>query len=224
MKITVCNSKKWLKLSDQLLSGNQILSIKKKDDLTLEALDRFKPDLVFFPHWNWIVGKEIFEKYKCIVFHTSPLPFGRGGSPIQNLIKCGYTKAPVCALAMSEEIDSGPIYDQIDVSLLGSLSEIFERIYDVVNMLMLRLIDHLPEPIVQTGNTHIFKRLGVEDNEINCKANIKDFYDSIRMLDDPSYPDAYLKLENVCIEFSEISSKGKELFCKVRISPRDLKK
>ena len=64
MKIMVCNSKKWLKLSDQLFSGNQILSIKKKDDLTLEALDRFKPDLVFFPHWNWIVSKEIFEKYK----------------------------------------------------------------------------------------------------------------------------------------------------------------
>ena len=51
----------------------------------------------------------------------------------------------------------------------------------------------------------------------------KYFYDSIRMLDDPSYPDAYLRLENVYIEFSEISRKGKELFCKVRISPRDLK-
>ena len=62
-----------------------------------------------------------------------------------------------------------------------------------------------------------------EDNEIDCKAKIEDFYDSIRMLDDPSYPNAYLRLENVCIEFSEISKKDKELYCKVRISPRDLK-
>ena len=224
MKVMVCDSKEWFKLSDQLLSNHQILSIKKKDDLTLAALDQFKPDLVFFPHWNWIVSNEIFEKYTCIVFHTAPLPFGRGGSPIQNLIKCGYTKSPVCALAMSEGIDAGPIYDQIDISLYGSLSEIFARLNDVVNMLMLRLTDHLPEPKIQTGNAHLFKRLGIEDNEINNESNIEDFYDSIRMLDDPSYPNAHLDLENVCIEFFDISRKGNELFCKARILEKDLEK
>ena len=140
MKIMVCNSKEWFKLSDQLLSNHQILSIKKKDELNLETLDRFKPDLVFFPHWNWIVSNEIFEKYTCILFHTAPLPFGRGGSPIQNLIKCGYKKSPVCALAMSEGIDTGPIYDQIDISLQGPLSEILDRLNNVVNLLMLRLL------------------------------------------------------------------------------------
>tara|TARA_Y100001934_G_C12314957_1_gene756900 strand:+ start:277 stop:951 length:675 start_codon:yes stop_codon:yes gene_type:complete len=224
MKITVCNSKEWFKLSDQILSNHQILSIKKKRELTLAALDQFKPDLVFFPHWNWIVSEEIFEKYTCIVFHTAPLPFGRGGSPIQNLIKSGYTESPVSALAMSGGIDSGPIYDQIDMSLNGPLSEILGRLNDVVNVLMLRLIVHLPEPKKQIGNAHIFKRLGIKDNEINHESNIEDFYDSIRMLDDPSYPCAYLNLENVCMEFSDISREGNDLFCKVRILEKDMEK
>tara|TARA_B100001287_G_scaffold272911_1_gene275425 strand:+ start:455 stop:1129 length:675 start_codon:yes stop_codon:yes gene_type:complete len=224
MNITVCNSKNWFKLSNQILSNHQILSIKKKDELTLAALNQFKPDLIFFPHWNWIVSEEIFEKYKCVLFHTAPLPFGRGGSPIQNLIKCGYSKSPVCALAMSKGVDTGPIYDQIDISLNGSLSEILVRLNNIVNTLMLRLMDRLPEPKIQTGNVHNFKRLGNEDNEINCVSKIEEFYDSIRMLDDPSYPNAYLNLQNVCIEFSDISREGNELFCKARIREKDMEK
>ena len=65
MKIAICNSKKWFKLSDEILSNHHILNIEKKCDLTLAALEQFEPDLVFFPHWNWIVSSEIFEKYTC---------------------------------------------------------------------------------------------------------------------------------------------------------------
>lgn len=224
MKIAICNSKKWFKLCNELLSVHQILNIENNCDLTLTALDRFQPDLVFFPHWSWIVSSEIFTKYTCIVFHTAPLPLGRGGSPIQNLIKRGHTKSPVCALAMSEGIDSGPIYDQIEISLEGSLSKIFERMNNVVNILMRRLIKHLPEPVAQIGNIITFNRLGSKDNLISYDANIEHFYDSIRMLDDPSYPSAYLSLKNVNIEFSKINRECGELFCQVRISQKDLKK
>ena len=220
MKIAICNSKTWFRLNNQISSAHKIYNFKTNDDLTLEALDKFEPDLVFFPHWNWIVSSKIFEKYTCIVFHTSPLPFGRGGSPIQNLIRCGYTTSPVCALAMSEEIDSGPIYDQMEISLDGTLSEILVRLNGVVNKLMLRLIDNLPEPVAQTGYSHTFGRLGYKDNEILSTANMAEMYDAIRMLDDPSYPNAYLRLEHVCFEFSEICRKGDTLICKVHISPR----
>ena len=224
MRIVICSSKSWFKLDPLIRDTHVVKYFQSKEELSNEALDQFKPDLVFFPHWNWIVSHEIFESYTCIVFHTAPLPFGRGGSPIQNLIKCGYEKSPVCALAMSEVIDSGPIYDQIEISLNGSLSEILGRLNSAVNVLMLRLINHLPEPKLQTGNVHIFKRLTFEDNQINYESNIEKFYDSIRMLDDTSYPCAYLNLENVCIEFFDINRKGDELFCKVRICEKDMGK
>ena len=37
------------------------------------------------------------------------------------------------------------------------------------------------------------------------------------MLDDPSYPSAYLSLKNVNIEFFEINREGDELSCRVRV-------
>ena len=87
MRIVVCSSKSWFKLNPLIGDTHVVKYFQSKDELSIETLDQFKPDLVFFPHWNWIVGNEIFESYTCIVFHTAPLPFGRGGSPIQNLIK-----------------------------------------------------------------------------------------------------------------------------------------
>ncbi len=30
--------------------------------------------------------REIFENWACVVFHMTDLPYGRGGSPLQNLI------------------------------------------------------------------------------------------------------------------------------------------
>ena len=222
MKIVICNSKKWFRLSNENSLNHRILNIQQKDDLSLDKLEGFQPDLVFFPHWSWIVGSEIYKKYKCIVFHTSPLPFGRGGSPIQNLIKRGYSKSPVSALAMSGGIDDGAIYDQEDISLEGSLSEILKKLNNAVNVIMGRLIEHLPEPIDQNGEVKTFKRLGFKDNEISYEANIEEFYNSIRMLDDPSYPSAYLSLKNVNIEFSKINKESEELFCQVRITPKEL--
>tara|TARA_B100000035_G_scaffold134831_1_gene114792 strand:- start:2312 stop:2986 length:675 start_codon:yes stop_codon:yes gene_type:complete len=220
MNIAICNSKNWFNLSEKTSSQHRILNIRKKKELSLEMLKNFQPDFVFFPHWNWIVEKEVFNEFTCVVFHTAPLPYGRGGSPIQNLIKRGYTSSPVCALSMSDGIDSGPIYDQLDISLEGNLSEILIRLNKAVNLLIERLIKNLPEPKEQNGEVKIFKRLSHKDNEISMDASFEEFYNKIRMLDDSSYPNAYLKLENTIIEFSEISKVSDEIFCKVRIASK----
>ena len=166
--------------------------------------------------------KEIFSQFNCIVFHTAPLPYGRGGSPIQNLIKRGYKKSPVCALKMCEGIDNGPIYKQKEISLEGSLSDILKRLNSAVNQLMKSLIEHLPEPSAQAGEAVTFKRLGLKDNEINLETTFEEVYDEIRMVDDPSYPNAFLSLKNILIEFSDIDKTSNELFCRVRISKKGI--
>ena len=224
MRLLVCSSRNWFKINEEISKTNTVKFITLEEELTVDSVDQFKPDYILFPHWNWIVKKDIHENYNCVVFHTAPLPYGRGGSPIQNLIMEGFQTSLVCAIKMTEKLDAGPIYSSSNISLEGNLNSIFLRLNDAVNELIVKIISKNPEPIAQVGAPHIFKRLGVEDNEIVYKANIEDFYDSIRMLDDPSYPNAYLRLENVCIEFFEISRKGEELFCKARISPSDLKK
>ena len=218
MNIVICNSQSWFELRDDISLEHNILSIKDKSELCANKLRNFKPDFIFFPHWNWIVEKEIFSHFNCIVFHTAPLPYGRGGSPIQNLISRGYKKSPVCALKMCEGIDNGPIYKQKDISLEGSLSDIFKRLNVTVNQLIKSLIKHLPEPKAQDGLARTFKRLEKKDNKINLEATFEEVYDAIRMVDDPSYPNAYLSLQNILIEFSQIEKTNDQLFCRVRIS------
>ena len=54
------------------------------------------------------------------------LPFGRGGSPLQNLITRGISKTKISALRCNEEIDAGPIYLKRPLSLHGSAEEIYQ--------------------------------------------------------------------------------------------------
>ena len=60
--------------------------ISEKDDLKIETIKKLKPKYIFFPHWSWVVSDEVITKYVCICFLMTDLPFGRGGSPLQNLI------------------------------------------------------------------------------------------------------------------------------------------
>ena len=103
MKLIICNSKNWFKLDEKLKSNLEVIMISKKDELKKDLIARYNPEYIFFVHWNWKVKKEIYSNFKCILFHTAPLPYGRGGSPIQNLILKGFKKSPVCAIKMEEK-------------------------------------------------------------------------------------------------------------------------
>ena len=126
MRILICNSKNWFALDEKNKSRFETKVVTKKEDLRVSFINEFNPEYIFFVHWNWKVEKEIYNNFKCVAFHTSPIPYGRGGSPIQNLILEGFESAPVCALKMTASLDAGPIYSKVDISLQGSLSKIFD--------------------------------------------------------------------------------------------------
>ena len=84
--------------------------ISCKKDFTIENLNKLSPSYIFFPHWAYIIPKEIFSNYQCIVFHMTDLPYGRGGSPLQNLILAGKKKTKISAIDVVEEIDAGDIF------------------------------------------------------------------------------------------------------------------
>ena len=67
------------------LKGNWLIVTNTKD--LLRALSVMQPRYIFFPHWSQLVPAEITEMYDCVCFHMTDVPFGRGGSPLQNLIK-----------------------------------------------------------------------------------------------------------------------------------------
>jgi methionyl-tRNA formyltransferase len=92
------------------------------------AIKDFKPDIILYYGWSWIISQEMINNYKCIMLHPSPLPKFRGGSPIQNQIIQNIKESAVTLFLMDDGIDTGDIIAQEKLSLLGHLDEIFERI------------------------------------------------------------------------------------------------
>lgn len=70
---------------------NRWFLVKKKGDLNLNKIKKMKPRYVF-SHWSWMIPKEIWSNFNCVVFHMTDLPYGRGGAPLQNLIVRGHKK------------------------------------------------------------------------------------------------------------------------------------
>ena len=176
--------------------------ITKKDDLTPKLIEELQPRYIFFPHWSWIVPQEILKTTECVCFHMTDVPYGRGGSPLQNLIVRGHTDTKLTALRMVEELDAGPVYLKEPLSLQGSASEIFERVADLVYKMAKDIVNENIQPIAQTGDVVAFDRRTPEMSALPQNAPLESIYDHIRMLDADTYPPAFLKYGNLILKFS----------------------
>ena len=52
--------------------------VTSPDDLSVELVRRTSPR-IFFLHWSWKVPEQIVDRYECVCFHMTDVPFGRGG-------------------------------------------------------------------------------------------------------------------------------------------------
>jgi len=138
------------------------------------------------------------------------LPYGRGGSPLQNLIIHGHKNTKVSAIKCVKEIDAGPIYLKNKLSLSGNAEQIFNRLSKVIKKMIINIIDHRPKPKEQIGKIVNFKRRNPQDSDIGELDDLNLIYDYIRMLDAEGYPNAYIKLGNLKYELSssKITSEG----------------
>ena len=193
-----------------------ITSSKK---FTLKNLNKIKPDIIFFTHWNYKIQKKIFNKFTCIGFHSTPLPFGRGGSPIQNMIIKGFKSSEVCAYRINSSMDAGPIYIRRKVSLLGSGNEIFTRIYKIIIKMIFKLAIKLPSPKKQIGKITYFKRRKPKEGNLLIAKDINEIFNIIRMLDVSflNYPKAFIENEKVIFKFKNARLRSGKLEAKVDI-------
>lgn len=177
--------------------------VTRPEDLTLARLSRLQPKYVFFPHWSHLVPKSIIERYECVCFHETDLPYGRGGSPIQNLIARGHKKTVVTALQMIEELDAGPVYAKRPLSLHGRADEIYARSAAIVREMIEEIIVRKSKPRPQKGKPTIFKRRTPQQSRIPKKCgSLTHLFDHLRMLDAEEYPRAFLEYGDLRIEFS----------------------
>ena len=156
----------------------------------------------------------------CVCFHETDLPYGRGGSPLQNLIAYGHKNTFISALQMSSELDAGPIYLKRSLSLEGLAEEIFIRIANIVAEMIKEIIIKNPQPKAQVGESTFFKRRKPEQSKIVPKIDgtIIDIFDHIRMLDADGYPKAFIESGGFRYEISRPALKTNEILADVRIT------
>ncbi|CAL66983.1 formyltransferase family protein [Christiangramia forsetii] len=192
--------------------------IKERNDFSYEELKKLEPEKIFIPHWSYIIPAKIFENFECVVFHMTDLPYGRGGSPLQNLIVRGHTHTKISALKVEEGLDTGPIYLKKDLQLLGTAQEIFIRTTTIVEKMIGEIIENDLSPIKQDGEIVEFKRRKPKDGNMADLQQVLEIYDHIRMLDCDGYPLAYIESEHFRFEFSRASLQSKkEIIADVRI-------
>jgi methionyl-tRNA formyltransferase len=205
-------------------TGQAFELIGSAADLTFERLQAIGPRFVFFPHWSDRIDARIYEQFECVIFHMTDLPFGRGGSPLQNLISRGIYDTQMSALRCVEEIDAGPIYLKAPLNLHGSAEEIFVRAARVIEDLIVEIVRNQPEPVPQSGTPTLFKRRKPEESNLVTVQSLDELFDRIRMLDAEGYPHAFLEAGSFRLEFTRASRKAGSVQADVRVTLIDRRK
>lgn len=217
--IAICNE---LYNTTKLYNKSDMFYINNKEDLTFELLQQLKPQYVFFPHWSYRIPPEIYENFECVIFHETDLPFGRGGSPMQNLIERGIYETKITALKCNAELDAGNIYLKKDFSLKDKPAhELFVEIGNIVADMIDEIMEKQIKPIPQQGEVTVFKRRTPAQSDISSLTSLEKIFDYIRMLDAPGYPNAYLNHNNILYSFKNVKKENGKLIATVEIKDKN---
>lgn len=193
--------------------------IDNPKDLTEELIRKRNPRYLFFPHWSHRVPANILNLVECVGFHETDLPYGRGGSPIQNLIARGHAETMISAVRMTEEIDAGPVYLKHRLSLEGLAEEIFIRTSKIIAKMILEIVKKEPVPKEQEGEATAFKRRTPEQSKISGELKqLNELYDHIRMLDASGYPRAFIRLGCFKFEIARPALRSNAIEADIRIT------
>lgn len=215
-KIIIVSTKNWNLVNIRKFKKKKnkikirIISDNKK--LNQRYLNKFSPDFIFFIHWSRKVKNEIIKKYNCYNFHMTDLPFGRGGSPLQNLLLRDIEKTKISLFKMNNKLDAGSILYKENFFLKGSA----QQIYESLSKKCIRIIDKILKKnkikyIKQEGRVRYFKR--IKNNKLIIKKNqsLRNIYNQIRMRDANTYLKTFIKVGNYKISLKNAKIKSKSI-------------
>lgn len=216
MIVLISKNNEWSREASNLVS-RKLDDVMFLNKFSIDDLRRIQPDWIFFFHWSEIVPESIFNEFRCVVIHTGNLPDDRGGSPIQNQILKGTVSTRVNLIEMKSEVDSGGIYTNKQITLQGSLRDIWFTIAGVASDLIIECVQKKLSPIPQSGNSNSYKRRKNNELIFEDSKDISYIYDQIRMLDAEDYPNPYIQIGRYVLEFSRAKIINGEIISDVKI-------
>lgn len=221
--LLLLSNRPWnMELADRLSSriNFNIKTIVSPSELTPDVVESINPRWIFVPHWSHLIPELIWRRWPTVIFHMTDLPFGRGGSPLQNLIQRGHVCTTLTALRCGAGLDAGDIYLKQSLSLHGTAEEIFLRADALIEQMIENIVLNNPVAVPQKGEPVLFsRRTPDQSNLASCTAaDLSAWYDFIRMLDAEGYPHAFLNVHGMRLEFRRVSRRSNGLYADVKIS------
>lgn len=198
-------------------NGERWAFVARPDHLE-STLEELRPRYVFFLHWSWIVPTGVTDGWECVCFHMTDVPYGRGGSPLQNLILRGHRETVLTALRMTDVVDAGPVYRKCPLSLDGTAEAVYERATARSLELAAEIVATTPTPVPQTGEPTVFARRTPEQSALPGSVTLDEVADFIRMLDAEGYPRAFVQHGDLRIELSGANRYADRVEARVVIS------
>ena len=210
-------------LLDGLKNKNPLICFNFIDENLLDSCSledqakKYAPDKIIFFHWSTYIAENFIQAYDCYTIHTSNLPDGRGGHPLQNQMLEGIFFTKVNLIKTSKKLDYGDIYGSKQISLGGSLQDIWTTISEASIELVHQLINNPTTPQKQEVGGKIYKRLEDKSIPFDTQEDIFKIYRFIQSKDAENYLPAKIKIGNYVLEFSRASFKNNKITCDVRI-------
>lgn len=197
-----------------------LLIIRTPQELEDAAASGTSIEAAFVPHWRWKISSDLLTKWRFVGFHVSPLPRGRGGSPIQNQILRREYFSEVCAFEVVAELDAGDVYLRRPIDLSqGALSRLMVEIASTSAQMALDIVRHQPVAQPQAGSPTTYRRRSPADSRITLAgSDARAIYDQVRMVDGLDYPRAFLVADEWRIEFSNARLEGDVAIATARFS------
>ena len=158
-------------------------------------------NLVFVLGYTKVLKDEILSSNKLLlVVHESDLPKGRGFAPVQWQILEGKADITVCLLKISDEVDSGDIFDRMTLSLDGS--ELYEEIRKkqalITFELIARFLERYPHLSFerQEGKPTFYRRRDPSGSQLNLDKTIREQFNLLRICNNKDWP-AFFELDGV---------------------------
>ncbi len=203
----------------QLAKHQPVVLVRSPDDLTEELVEHLRPTWVFLPDWSWIVSNRMLGLAPFVGFHAADLPNYRGGSPLQHQILDGITDTKLTCFKMTNQLDAGQILEQQDLSLAGTIGDIWQRIASLVPVMIGHVLAGTMAPRYQADGGFIKPRRTPEESRIYAyeKLSLCGLYDWIRALDDP-YPNAFTVHAGKRLTFSKPTFSNNTITATVEIT------
>jgi methionyl-tRNA formyltransferase len=158
--------------------------------------------LIIMCGWRQIIKKEIRDipRLGMIGFHPTLLPAGRGSAPIINTILEGWGNSGVTMFYPDDGIDSGDIIDvcHFDIEENDYAIDVYKKCTESSKELIIKnlknvILEKAPRIVQDESKASYFKKIYLEDNEIDLWGTADEAYKKIKAFSYP-YLGAYIKI------------------------------